>query len=283
MQPVGATVEGNRGHWKREWDTRWPASPTFELTDNFSLALRQPAGAHAQPETTNERIVMAKKPPFMPNKQAGKLAKAVQMHGVLAATGVDPTHYGLTATDVTELGTLLTGAQAAHAARENSKESKKASTNAFSGPGQALDQLTAKVQECGNKIRVSDCTDNEALATGTDRRKGSPSPQDLPANPPGVTLDSLQPNLLRVRVYDTGNAGARALATNVNGAQLAVVNGTGPVVANEANTVPTILVTRSPWTLDSSNMPGTVRIYARWLASRGRVGSWSAPLTVHVA
>jgi len=226
---------------------------------------------------------MAKKNKFMPTQQAGKLSKAAQMHGVLAKTGVDPTHYGLTATDVTELGTLLTGAQDAHAARENIKEAKKATTNAFSGPGQALDQLTAKVQYCGNKIRVSDCTDDEALATGTDRRKGSPTPKNVPANPPGVTLDSLQPGVMRLRIYDTGNSGARARAETANGSQLAVVNGTAAIVANEADTVPTILAPRSPWTLDSTKMPGTVRIYARWQTQRGELGPWSAPLTVKVA
>jgi len=219
----------------------------------------------------------------MPKQQAGKLAKAVQMHGVLAATGVDPTHYGLTATDVTELGTLLAGAQSAHAARENSKAAKKAQTNAFSGPGQALAQLTAKVQYCGNKIRVSDCTDDEALAAGTDRRKASPSPKVVPADPPGVTLDSLQPGLIRLRIYDTGSASARARAINATAVQLAVVNGTAPIVANEADMVPFIVATRSPVTLDSTKMPGTVRIYVRWQATRGQLGPWSAPLTVHVA
>jgi len=219
----------------------------------------------------------------MPKQQAGKLAKAVQMHGVLAATGVDPTHYGLTATDVTELGTLLAGAQSAHAARENSKAAKKAQTNAFSGPGQALAQLTAKVQYCGNKIRVSDCTDDEALKTGTNRRKAGLTPQTAPANPPGVTLDSLQPGLIRLRIYDIGSAGVRARAQNACGAQIAVVNGTAAITANEADTVPTILAPRSPWPLDSTKMPDTVRIYARWQTPRGLNSPWSAPLTVHVA
>ena len=83
---------------------------------------------------------MAKKNKFMPTQQAGKLSKAAQMHGVLAKTGVDPTHYGLTVTDVTELGTLLTGAQSTHAAREDSKEAKKATTNGKrSGLGSALE------------------------------------------------------------------------------------------------------------------------------------------------
>jgi len=219
----------------------------------------------------------------MPTQQAGKLTKAAQMHGVLAGTGVDPTHYGLTVADVTELGTLLTGAQSASAARETSKASKKAATNAFSGPGQALDLLTAKVQYCGNKIRVSDCTDDEALATGTDRRKGSPTPKTVPADPPGVTLDSLQPGLIRLRIYDTGSASARARAANATAVQVAVVNGTAPIVANEADMVPFIVATRSPVTLDSTKMPGTVRIYVRWQAPRAQLGPWSAPLTVKVA
>ena len=219
----------------------------------------------------------------MPSQQTGKLAKAAQMHRVLSATGVDPTRYGLTATVVAKLGTLLTGAQAAHAARENLKAAKKAATHAFSGPGQILDQLMDMVQDCGSKIRVSDCTDDEALKTGTDRRKASPTPITAPPNPPGVTLDSLQPGLIRLRIYDMGSAGARARAENTCGAQIAVVNGTAAMAANEADTVPIILATRSPATLDSRKMPGTVRIYARWQAPRAQLGPWSAPLTVHVA
>ena len=118
---------------------------------------------------------------------------------------------------------------------------------------------------------------------GTDRRKATPTPKTVPADPPGVTLDSMQPGVLRVRIYDTGSAGARARAQNASGAQLAVVNGTAAVTTGEADSVPVILVTRSPATLDSSKMPATVRIYARWEASRGRVSTWSAPLTVKPA
>ena len=113
---------------------------------------------------------------FIPNRQAAKLAKTKQMHDVLSATGADPTHYGLTAAEVTELGTLLTAAQGASADSVDSKEFKKSKTNAFSGTGQSLDQLMAKVADCGNKIRVSDATDDEVLATGADRPKPVPRP-----------------------------------------------------------------------------------------------------------
>ena len=219
----------------------------------------------------------------MPGQQAAKLAKAAQMHGVLSAAGVDPTHYKLTAAEVAAFGTLLANTQAAYAARENIKAAKIAITHAFSGPGQLLDQLTAMVQDCGSKIRVSDCTDDEALKTGTDRRKASPTPITAPPNPPGVTLDSLQPGIIRLRIHDIGSAGVRARAENACGAQIAVVNGTAAVAANEADTVPTLLATRSPATLDSTKMPGTVRIYVRWQAPRAQLGPWSAPLTVNVA
>jgi len=139
------------------------------------------------------------------------------------------------------------------------------------------------MQDFGGKIRVSDCTDDEALKTGTNRRKAGLTPQTAPANPPGVTLDSLQPGLIRLRIYDIGSAGVRARAQNACGAQIAVVNGTAAITANEADTVPTILAPRSPWPLDSTKMPDTVRIYARWQTPRGLNSPWSAPLTVHVA
>ena len=219
---------------------------------------------------------------FIPNKQAAKLSKAQQMHGVLSATGTDPTHYGLTAGDVTELGTLLTAAQGASADSTNSKESKKSKTNAFSGSGQSLDQLVAKVADCGNKIRVSDATDDEVLATGADRRKAGSTPKPVPQDAPGITLDYLSPGVIHFRLHDSGNAGPRARAENAIGAQVAVVDGTTPLTAGEADKVPQVFVSHTLGQLASTTMPAQVRLYARWQTQRGLASPWSAPLTVKV-
>ena len=219
---------------------------------------------------------------FIPNKQAAKLAKAQQMHGVLSATGADPTHYGLTAGDVTELGTLLTGAQGASSDSVNSKSSKISKTNAFSGSGQSLDQLMAKVSDCGNKIRVSDATDDEVLATGADRRKAGSTPKPAPSDAPGITLDYLSPGVIYFRLHDKGNAGPRARAANAIGAQVAVVDGTTTLTAGEADKVPQVFVSRTLGQLTSTAMPAQVRLYARWQTQRGLVSPWSAPLTVKV-
>jgi hypothetical protein len=219
---------------------------------------------------------------FIPNQQAAKLAKGAQMHGVLSATGVDPTHYGLTAEDVTDLGTALTSAQGASVDRDAGKEAKKAKTNAFSGEGQALDQLVARVEDCGNKIRVSDATDAEVLAAGVDRRKASATPIPAPTDEPGITLDRVQPGVIRFRLHDTGNAGPRARAENAIGAQIAVVDGTTAVTPGEADRVPYVFVSRNLGQLDSTAMPAQVRLYARWQTQRGLFSPWSAPCVVKV-
>jgi hypothetical protein len=247
---------------------------------NGFFAIRQVSGRASAASTINRKLNNMKR--FIPNQHAAKLAKAKQMHDVLSATGADPTHYGLTAGDVTELGTLLTAAQAAAADSQNSKESKKSKTNAFSGTGQSLDQLMAKVADCGNKIRVSPASDDEVLAVGADRRKPGATPKAAPQSAPGITLDYLSPGVIYYRLHDTGNAGPRARAQNAIGAQIAVVDGTTPLTATEADKVPHVFVSRTLGQLDSTSMPSQVRLYARWQTQRGLVSPWSAPLTVKV-
>ena len=205
------------------------------------------------------------------------------MHSILSATGADPTHYGLTADDVTDLGALLASAQSAYADRENSKESKKSKTSAFSGAGQALDQLVAKVADCGNKIRVSAATDDEVVAVGVDRRKAGVTPKQAPVGAPSIALDRLSPGVIYFRLHNNGSAGPRARAQNAIGAQVAVVDGTATVTAGEADNVPHTFVSRTQGQLDSTAMPPQVRLYARWQTQRGLVSPWSAPLTVKVS
>ena len=220
---------------------------------------------------------------FIPNQQKAKLAKAKQMHGALSAAGVDPTHYGLTAQEVTDLGNAVTDAQGAFDDKEDIKETKKAKVNILSGPGQKMDVLVAKMEDAANKIRVSPCTDDEAMAASVDRRKPGSTPKPAPADAPGVTLESQAPGVIKIRIYDTGSAGTRARAETAIGSQVAIVDGTTPITAGEADSAPHTFEPRSPATLNSSKMPSQVRVYARWQTQRGLVSPWSAPLTVKVA
>ena len=59
----------------------------------------------------------------------------------------------------------------------------------------------------GNKIRVSDATDDEALALGVDRRKASPTPKPAPQEAPGITLDHLAPGVIYYRLHDRATPG----------------------------------------------------------------------------
>ena len=70
----------------------------------------------------------------------------------------------------------------------------------------------AKVADCGNKIRVSDATDDETLAAGADRRKPTATPKSAPPDAPGITLDYLSPGVINFRLHDNGSAGPRARA-----------------------------------------------------------------------
>jgi hypothetical protein len=219
---------------------------------------------------------------FMPGKQAGIIAKAAQMHDVLSATGVDPTDYGLTAQDVTELGTILTTVQGAVSERDTATENKKSKTGALSGPGGWMDQLVSTIRDAGNKIRISNATDSMTQAVGVDRRSPTHTPRTITGDAPEFTLVSVQPRFINVRFRTVGSASPRARTTNANGAQIAVVDGMTAIADDEADSAPTRYVPRSPASLASTGMPAKVRLYARWQTQRGQVSGWSLPLLVTV-
>src|SRR5271166_3279925 len=131
---------------------------------------------------------------FIPSQQAAVLAKAAQMHAELSKTGVAPADYGLTAQDVTDLGTLLASAQSASGERDNAKETKKSKTSAFSAA--ALPDLVGKVRDLGNKIRISNATDDMVQAVGVDRRKATPTRKNAPAEAPEFTVGSVVPDAI---------------------------------------------------------------------------------------
>jgi hypothetical protein len=217
---------------------------------------------------------------FIPNQQAAVLNKAAQMHGVLAETGVVPADYGVSAEDVTTLGTLLASAQAAGGVRDNAVATKVSKTIAFSDG--ALPQLVAHIQDMGNKIRVSNATDDMVHTVGVDRRKATPTRRTAPAEAPEFTLGGVVPDAINIKFRAANSASPRARAENAIGAQVAVVDATKPVVDKEADDSPIVQVSRSPAKLDSSRMPAQVRLYARWITQRGEVSDWSLPLPVTV-
>jgi hypothetical protein len=217
---------------------------------------------------------------FIPSQQAAKLAKAAQMFGGLSKPGVVPADYGLTAQEVTELGASLTSAQTAGGERDDITETKKAKTSAFSDA--ALPLLVAKVQDMGNKIRLSKATDDQVQALGVNRRKATPTRRSAPAEAPEFTLGSVVPDAINIKFRTANSASPRARAQNAIAVQIAVVDASQPVTDGEADAAPIVQVSRSPAKLDSSRMPGQVRLYARWITQRGEVSDWSLPLPVTV-
>ena len=100
------------------------------------------------------------------------------------------------------------------------------------------------------------------------RRKAGSTPKPAPSDAPGITLDHLSPGVIYFRLHDNGNAGPRARAANATGAQVAVVDGTTPLTAGEADKVPQVFVSRTMGQLASTAMPAQVRLYARWQTQR---------------
>jgi len=219
---------------------------------------------------------------FLPTRKADMLTYATQVHDVLTAQGFNPTTIGLAAADVTELGTLLTAAQTAHDAANAAKLDKQAKTQALRAPNGPHALLQVKLRDIANAARVSDAADETIAAIGVSRRDPSPTRKNPPTDPPEFIVDSVAPGVINVRFRTLGSAQPRARAENTNGVQVAVINGANPAVDNEADNVPTLLLTRSPARIDSTKMSDQVRLYARWVTPRGLTSPWTRPLDVSV-
>jgi hypothetical protein len=219
---------------------------------------------------------------FLPVRKADQLAYAKQIHDVVSATGFDPTTLGLTPTDVTELGTLLTADQANADAINTANAAKKAKTQDMSAPGGTHDQLLAKVRFIANAARVSNASDGVLASIGVSRRAPNPTPKNVPAAPPEFSLANVKPGVINIRYHEEGSAHPRARAATATGVQIAVVNAANPAADNEADNAPILTVSRSPAALDSTKMPANVRLYARWITQRGQTGPWSLPLEASV-
>ncbi len=218
---------------------------------------------------------------FIPRPKAGATSYGALVHGVIAAEGYDPATLGLTGADVAELGDLLSANQNLLAEIDAFKASLMAKTKALSGPNGNHRLMVAKLRNIGNKARSSNATSAELAVIGVRRKAGS-TPKPAPSDAPGITLDHLLPGVIYFRLHDNGSAGPRARAANATGAQVAVVDGTTPLTAGEADKVPQVFVSRTMGQLASTAMPAQVRLYARWQTQRGLVSPWSAPLTVKV-
>jgi hypothetical protein len=210
------------------------------------------------------------------------MTKAGDYHTKITAPGFVPATVGLTADDVTQFSAKYTAAQAAFSGRSAATDTKKSKTGDFSGPGAAFDQLVEEFRNHGNKIRISDASDATCLDFGVDRRSATHTRRKAPAEAPVFSLDSVVLGGFTVTFRTANSASPRARAENANGVQIAIVDASHPVADNEADDAPSVLKSRSPAYLDSSRMPGQVRLYARWITQRGEGSPWSVPLSVTV-
>jgi hypothetical protein len=216
---------------------------------------------------------------FLPVRATDILTYAEQLNAMLTGVGIVPTTVGLVAGDVTALTGALTAAQAAHAAVNAANAAGMAATNAFSGTGQALDQLTGQLREMANKARASSVTD-DALASIGVFRKGAPTPVAVPTVSPQFTVGNVSTNIVNVNFREAGSANPRKKLASASGVQVAVVDGNVAPAEGEQDSAPNVFVSRSPSALSSAGWPGKVRLYARWITHKGLVGPWSAAVAV---
>jgi len=219
---------------------------------------------------------------FLPTKRAGQIAYAQQMVDVVSAPGFDPTSIGITQEDVTNLKAQLAADQANHNAINNAAATKKKKTTDMSGPGGTHPVLMDTVRSIANAARVSNATDGVLASMGITRRSAGTTPKTVPQSPPEFTLVSVVPGVINIRFREEGSAQPRARAASTSGVQVAIVDASKPEADGEADAAPNQFVSRSPASMDSTNMPGQVRLYARWVIQRGETGPWSLPLNVAV-
>ena len=221
---------------------------------------------------------MANEIKFLPVRKGEQIAFAEQLHTVVTATGFDPTTIGITAGVVTLLGTQLTADQGNHSAINSATATKKARTQDMNGVGGSHAQLMETVRTIANAARVSNASDGLLATMGITRRSPGATPKTVPLAAPVISLEDAKPGFLRLRFREEGSSRPRARAANTEGVQVAIVDASKPEVDGEADTVPSVTLTRSPANLDSTSMPGQIRLYARWIGSRGQVCAWSTSL-----
>ena len=150
---------------------------------------------------------MANKIKFLPVRKGDQIAFAQQMHDVVSATGFVPTTIGLTAQDVTELGTLLTTDRGNHTAINNAMATKKAKTQDMNGPAGSHPQLMDKVRVIANAARVSNAADGVLATMGITRRSPGATPKIVPLTAPEFSLEDGKPGFLRLRFREAMTAG----------------------------------------------------------------------------
>ena len=219
---------------------------------------------------------------FLPRRTVDQISYAQQMDDVVSVTGFVPGSIGITPQQVTTLHTALLADQGNHSAINNAASTKKQKTQDMNGPSGTHPVLMDVVREIANAARVSNASDGVLASIGITRRSAGTTPKTVPQSPPEFTLVSVLPGIINIRFREEGSTQPRARAASTNGVQIAVVNGTAAPVDGEADAAPNQFISRSPASLDSTTMPGQVRLYARWITQRGLTGPWSLALNVSV-
>jgi hypothetical protein len=225
---------------------------------------------------------MANETNFLPRRQGDVLAYGTHVHGMISADGYDPAQLDLTPGDVADLGSLVAADQAAHDETNALLLAARARRKTRIGPGGTHRQLVAMLRSLANTARASTATSGALAAIGVSRKNAKPSPRNVPQESLEFSVAGVTPGFINIRFRVTGSARPRARAANAIGVQIAVVDGTSPEVDNEAETARNVFVARSPAGLNSTKMPGKVRLYARWMTRRGQTGPWTVPLGVSV-
>ncbi len=219
---------------------------------------------------------------FLPKRQIDVLNYGAHVHETLAAAGFDPAALSLTPADVTELGTLVSDCQTAHDAVNAAKLDLQSKIKNLSAPGGAHARLTGKLRGIARSARSSPASAGILATIGLSPYKAGRTPRTAPAEPPDFTVTGVKPGSVQVSFRMGGTARPRARAEHTTGVQIAVMDGATARMDNEADTAWNVFVSHSPATLDATQMPRQVRLYARWITRRGHTGPWSLPLSVSV-
>lgn len=204
-----------------------------------------------------------------------------------AAITADPAAYGTTAVVALDLTNAVVAFRAAY---DNAGVVARLPVNhaTYTQPNRATmyaarDNALAIAEPLAGLIQANTgIADATKLAAGVQPPTTERFPIAAPSTQPIVSLVASIPGAANLAIADSTTPALKARPYGTAGAELAVAVGTAPVVDPALATFRS-LATRTPFQLSlaPTDAGKVLSVFARWRDSRGRVGPWSAPVTVY--
>ncbi len=199
---------------------------------------------------------------------------AVWARNLVATVAADPSVYGLTAADVTELQSGESNFDSSFNGMVQQRDAARAATNIKATSRKSFEEM---IRDYTRQIQANPkVTDSLKLDAGLPVHDNQPSPIPMPANPPAAIIET--PNVLEnlIRLSDSAFPHRRRRPTGVLGCEIVgVVSDTEPTSMKEFHSMGLATRMNHVVTFDVTDGGKTVWYRFRWVGTRGQIGSWS--------